>query len=139
VHALFKPSQFLRKRMPFETLTHEIIYRGRAFNVRRDQVRFPDQHTMHLDIIEHAGAVTLLPLDENGCILFVRQYRHAAGKMLLELPAGTLEVGEPPEDCAHREMREETGMAAGKLLKIGEFFLAPGYSTEYRSQSTSLG
>ena len=117
--------------MPFETLTSQTIYHGHAFNVRRDEVRFPNQHSMHLDIIEHVGAVTILPMDENGCILFVRQYRHAARKVLLELPAGTLEPGEPPEDCAHREVREETGMAAGKLIKIGEFFLAPGYSTEY--------
>ena len=117
--------------MPFETLTSQTIYHGQAFNVRRDEVRFPNQHSMHLDIIEHIGAVTILPIDENGCILFVRQYRHAARKVLLELPAGTLEPGEPPEDCAHREVREETGMAAGRLLKIGEFFLAPGYSTEY--------
>jgi ADP-ribose pyrophosphatase len=86
---------------------------------------------MHLDIIEHVGAVTILPVDANGRILFVRQYRHAAGKELLELPAGTLEVGELPENCALREIREETGFAAGKLTKLGEFFLAPGYSTEY--------
>jgi ADP-ribose pyrophosphatase len=61
----------------------------------------------------------------------VRQYRHAAGQELLELPAGALEPGEPPEACARREIREEIGMAAEKIQKIGEFFLAPGYSTEY--------
>jgi ADP-ribose pyrophosphatase len=117
--------------MPFETITRETIYRGHAFNVRRDEVSLPDHRTMHLDIIEHVGAVTILPIDANGRILFVRQYRHAAGKELLELPAGTLNVGELPENCALREIREETGFAAGKLIKIGEFFLAPGYSTEY--------
>jgi ADP-ribose pyrophosphatase len=117
--------------MPFETITRETIYRGHAFNVRRDEVRLPDQRTMHLDIIEHVGAVTILPIDTGGRILFVRQYRHAAGEELLELPAGTLDVGELPETCALREIREETGFAAGKLIKLGEFFLAPGYSTEY--------
>lgn len=117
--------------MPFETIARETIYHGRAFNVRRDEVRLPDQHTMHLDIIEHVGAVTILPVDADGRILFVRQYRHATGKELLELPAGTLNVGELPENCALREIREETGFAAGKLIKLGEFFLAPGYSTEY--------
>jgi ADP-ribose pyrophosphatase len=70
-------------------------------------------------------------MDAEGRILFVRQYRHATGKELLELPAGTLDVGELPENCALREIREETGFAAGKLIKLGEFFLAPGYSTEY--------
>ena len=117
--------------MLIETISRETIYHGRAFNVRRDEVRFPDQHTMHLDIIEHVGAVTILPIDAEGRILFVRQYRHATGKELLELPAGTLDMGEKPETCALREIREETGFAAGNLIKLGEFFLAPGYSTEY--------
>jgi ADP-ribose pyrophosphatase len=117
--------------MIFETLNQEIMYHGRAFNVRRDEVRFPNQHTTLLDIIEHPGAVTILPIDSEGRILFVRQYRHATGKELLELPAGTLNSKEPAESCARREIREETGYAAGNLIKLGEFFLAPGYSTEY--------
>ncbi|MFZ2095889.1 MAG: NUDIX hydrolase [Anaerolineales bacterium] len=117
--------------MPFSTIAQEIIYRGHAFNLRRDELKTPDQRTIHLDIIEHVGAVTLLPVDVDGRILFVRQYRHATGKELLELPAGTLNEGELPEACANREIREETGFAAGKLQKLGQFFLAPGYSTEY--------
>ncbi len=117
--------------MSFETLSQETIYRGHAFNVRRDEVRMPDQHITHLDIIEHVGAVTILPVDNQGRILFVRQYRHATGQELLELPAGTLDPDEAPEACASREIREETGFAAGKIERIGEFFLAPGYSTEY--------
>lgn len=117
--------------MPFETIARKTIYRGRAFNVRRDEVKLPEQRSTHLDIIEHVGAVTILPLDADGRILFIRQYRHAAGKELLELPAGTLDEGELPENCALREIREETGFAAGKMIKLGEFFLAPGYSTEY--------
>lgn len=117
--------------MRVELINQETLYRGHAFNVRRDEVKLPNQHTVHLDIIEHVGAVTLLPVDADGRILFVRQYRHATGKELLELPAGTLDEGELPEHCAAREIREETGFAAGKLTKLGEFFLAPGYSTEY--------
>lgn len=117
--------------MSFELIGQEIMYHGRAFNVRRDEVRLPDHRTMHLDIVEHVGAVTILPVDGEGHILFVRQYRHAAGRELVELPAGTLKTGESPEICALREIREETGYAAGKLLELGEFYLAPGYSTEY--------
>lgn len=117
--------------MSFETLQQQTVYHGRAFNVRSDEVRLPNQRSMHVDIVEHVGAVTILPVDNDGCILFVRQYRHAAGRELLELPAGTLNPGEPPETCAAREIREETGFAAGRLQKLGEFFLAPGYSTEY--------
>lgn len=117
--------------MTFETITSEQIYQGRAFNVRRDQVQLPNGRVTQLDIVEHVGAVTLIPIDEKRRILFVRQYRHAAGRSLLELPAGTLEENELPVDCARREIREETGMAAERLEKVGEFFLAPGYSTEY--------
>ncbi|MEZ0397427.1 MAG: NUDIX hydrolase [Anaerolineales bacterium] len=117
--------------MPFELLHSEIVYSGRAFTIRRDRVRLPDGRQTTLDIVEHVGSVVVLPLDDEGNLLFVRQYRHAAGLDLLELPAGTLEAGEAPEACARREVREETGMAAGRLEHLGGFYLAPGYSTEY--------
>jgi len=117
--------------MTFETLSSEITYQGRAFTVRRDQVQAPDGQILKLDIVQHIGAVTILPVDEIGQVWFVRQYRHATGKNLLELPAGTLTPGELPEDCAAREIREETGMGARTMVKLGSFFLAPGYSTEY--------
>jgi ADP-ribose pyrophosphatase len=117
--------------MIVETISQETVYHGRAFDVRRDELRFGDQPSMHLDIIDHPGAVTILPVDDQGRILFVRQYRHATGKELLELPAGTLNEDEAPETCALREIREETGYATGNLVKLGEFWLAPGYSTEY--------
>jgi ADP-ribose pyrophosphatase len=125
------PFIFMEESMSFEVIHSEKKYQGKAFDVRQDQVRLPDGQMVRLDIVEHVGAVTLIPLDETGRIWFVRQYRHATGKLLLELPAGTIEPGEPPEDCAHREIREETGMACKELLKVGEFYLAPGYSTEY--------
>lgn len=117
--------------MEFQTLHSEVAYHGRAFNVRRDQVRLPDGNSARLDVVEHVGAVTILPLDAEGRIWFVRQYRHPAAQELLELPAGTLEAGEPPEACAKREIREETGLAAESMLELGRFFLAPGYSTEF--------
>jgi ADP-ribose pyrophosphatase len=117
--------------MAFELLKSEVVYPGRAFTVRRDTLRLPDGHETRLDIVEHVGSVVILPLDINGDLLFVRQYRHAAGLDLLELPAGTLNEGESPEICARREVREETGMAAGILELLGGFYLAPGYSTEY--------
>lgn len=117
--------------MPFELLKSECIYPGRAFSIRRDTLRLPDGRETRLDIVEHIGSVIILPLDVNGHLLFVRQYRHAAGLDLLELPAGTLDEDESPEACARREVREETGMAAGRLEPLGGFYLAPGYSTEY--------
>ncbi len=114
-----------------ELLQSEIAYTGRAFTVRRDRVRLPAGPVSDLDIVVHAGAVTLVPVDQKGQVWFVRQYRHAAGTSLLEFPAGTLEEGEQPEDCAARECREEIGMAPSRLTLLGECFLAPGYSTEY--------
>jgi ADP-ribose pyrophosphatase len=117
--------------MPVEVLAQETVYKGRAFTVRRDTVRHQDGKLASLEIVEHPGAVAILPVDGNGNILFVRQYRHPTGKEMLELPAGTLNPGEDPLACASREIREETGFAARNLVKLGEFFIAPGYSDEY--------
>jgi len=117
--------------MPFELIKSETILQGRAFKIRRDSLKTPEGLETRLEIIEHGGSVVILPIDREGNILFVRQYRHATGQDLLELPAGTRDGDEPYEDCAARETREETGMEAGSLEKIGEFYLAPGYSTEF--------
>ena len=114
-----------------ELIRSERVFQGRAFAVRVDQLRRADGEISRIDLVEHVGAVTLLPLGQDGLIWLVRQYRHPAGKRLLELPAGTLEPGEPPEECARRECREEIGMAPGRLERLGGFYLAPGYSTEY--------
>ena len=117
--------------MPFELIKSETLLQGRAFKIRRDHLKTPDGRETKFEIIEHGGSVVIIPVDAQGNIHFVRQYRHAAGIDLLELPAGTRDDDEPYEDCAAREIREETGMAAGKLQKVGEFYLAPGYSTEF--------
>jgi ADP-ribose pyrophosphatase len=117
--------------MGFELVDSRVVFEGRVFSVRQDRLRMPDGRPMQLDIVDHNGAVTLLPVDGDGQIWFIRQYRHAAGEELLELPAGAAEDNEDPLVCAQRELREETGMAAAHLEKIGGFFLAPGYSTEF--------
>jgi ADP-ribose pyrophosphatase len=117
--------------MAFKLLRSEIVYPGRAFTIRQDTLRLPDGREARFDIVEHIGSVIILPIDANSHLLFVRQYRHAVGSDLLELPAGTLEIGEAPDACAQREIREETGMAAGRMEPLGGFYLAPGYSTEY--------
>jgi ADP-ribose pyrophosphatase len=116
--------------MKFQLIKSENSYTGRAFSVRRDHLLMPSGNIVKYDIVDHIGSVSLVPVDENGQMYFVRQYRHAAQAELLELPAGTLEAGEPPEQAAAREIREEIGMAAGTLREIGSFYLAPGYSTE---------
>lgn len=117
--------------MTFELLRSETLLQGRVFRIRRDTLKTPDGRETKFEIIEHGGSVIVVPVDEHGDMYFVRQYRHAAGKYLLELPAGTRDGDEPYEACAAREIREETGMQAGKLQKVGEFFLAPGYSSEF--------
>jgi ADP-ribose pyrophosphatase len=113
-----------------QILNTSLIYRGRAFKVENVHVRLPDGRQRDYDLVNHLGAVTILPLDNDGQVWFVRQYRIGARQTLLELPAGVLEEGEDPTAGAAREVREEIGMAAGKLLKIGEFYMAPGYSSE---------
>jgi ADP-ribose pyrophosphatase len=120
-----------KKTMPFELLKSEILMKGRAFTIRRDHLKIPDGRETKFEIIEHGGSVVIIPIDEHENMLLVRQYRHATGGDLLELPAGTLDGDEDPEVCAAREIREETGMAAGTLTKVGDFYLAPGYSTEF--------
>jgi ADP-ribose pyrophosphatase len=115
----------------FETESSQTVFEGRVFKLRQDWVRYPDGRRVLLDIVDHNGAVTILPVDDEGQIWFIRQYRHAAGKELLELPAGVAESDEAVETSALRELREEIGMGAEHLEKIGGFYLAPGYSTEY--------
>lgn len=117
--------------MEFETLKSEEAYRGRRIVVLRDRVKYPDGVEREYDVVRHPGAVTMVPVDEKGNILLIEQYRYAVRETLLELPAGTLEPDEAPEVCAIRELREEVGVTADRLKKVGEFFLAPGYSTEY--------
>ncbi len=112
-------------------LKSEAIYQGRALSLRVDEVEYAPGCSTRLEIVEHIEAVVILPLDQDRQVWFVRQYRHAAGRELLELPAGILPPGEPPADGARRELREETGMTAGSLEPLLSFWLAPGYSTEY--------
>jgi 8-oxo-dGTP pyrophosphatase MutT (NUDIX family) len=106
-------------------------YRGKNFQIKRVSIRWPNGKISLLDILEHPGSAVIIPISDDGKIHFVRQYRHATGKDVLELPAGTRDPNETFEACAEREIREETGMEAGRLQKVGEFYLAPGYSSEF--------
>jgi ADP-ribose pyrophosphatase len=118
--------------MPFELIRSEPLLQGRTFKIRRDYLKTPGGKETRLEIVEHGGSAIVIPIDDDGNMLLIRQYRHATGRDMLELPAGTRDsLDEPYEECAAREIREETGMEAGTLTKVGEFFLAPGYSTEF--------
>ena len=117
--------------MGYKALSSEQKFKGAVFNVRQDRVLMPNGNTSLCDIVEHSGGVSILPVDHNENIWLIRQYRHPAGRLVLEIPAGKLEIGEAPELCAAREIREEIGMAAGEITHLGEVFLAPGYSSDY--------
>lgn len=117
--------------MSVEIIQSETLYEGRVFSIQRQKLRLNNGREFTCEIVAHSGAVTIVPIDPQGRMLFVRQYRYGAGVDLLELPAGTLEPDEAPDVSAAREVREEVGLAAGSLEKLGEFYLAPGYSSEY--------
>ncbi len=106
------------------------IYSGKVIHVRLNTVQLSDGMITKREIVEHRGAVCIVPITEDRRIVMVRQFRLAAGKNLLEIPAGTLEQGENPDVCAARELEEETGLKAAKLTALFSAYLAPGYSTE---------
>jgi ADP-ribose pyrophosphatase len=114
----------------FEELKRTVEFTGRAYEVHRLKLRLPDGRTHDFELVEHNDSVSILPVDAQGNMLFVRQYRVGAKEDLLELPAGVLEKGEDPLAGADREVREETGMAARRLVQVGKAYLAPGYSSE---------
>jgi ADP-ribose pyrophosphatase len=116
--------------MTYRILAHHTVFQGRAFDVQQVEMELPDGRSRTYDLVQHASAVTILPLTDDGFIYFVSQYRLGSQSELLELPAGVLEEVEDPLEGAGRELQEEVGLAARELIKIGEFFMSPGYSTE---------
>ncbi|HXH21135.1 MAG TPA: NUDIX hydrolase [Dehalococcoidia bacterium] len=126
------------RRFPVLVGSHD-IYRGRVVNLRVDTIEVADGENVRREVVEHPGAVVLVPVDSEGRLLWVRQYRYAVDRELLELPAGTLERGEAPEACARREVAEETGFEAGSLEMLGSFFTAPGFCTEYMHAYAATG
>ena len=106
----------------FKLIQSKTSFQGKVFDVRHDRVRLPNGQFTTLDIIAHPPAVVLLPVDNTNLIWFVRQYRHAAERLILELPAGVIEPDETPEDCALREIREEIGMSATRSRKSANSF-----------------
>lgn len=106
------------------------IYDGKVVKLRVDTVEMPSGRTAKREVLEHRGAVCVLPVMPDGQIAMIKQWRTAAQEILWEIPAGGLEIDEAPEDCAGRELIEEIGYKAGKLTLIYQAYLAPGYSSE---------
>ncbi len=111
-------------------LASELLYQGRVVSLHRDQVAMPDGQVVERVVVEHHGAVAVVPVTDQGEVILVRQWRYPTGEALLEIPAGGVEPGEDPEAAAMRELQEEIGYRPGKLVKMGEFFTAPGFCSE---------
>ncbi len=106
------------------------IYKGRVVDLRLETVRLPNGATVEMELIRHPGAAAVVPLTPHGTVLLVRQYRHAVGGYILEIPAGKLDPGEDPGDCAARELEEEVGVRAARLEPVITFYTTPGFTDE---------
>ncbi|MBS4536225.1 NUDIX hydrolase [Clostridium sp. D2Q-14] len=113
-----------------KTMKSEKVYDGKTLNLRIDTVELPDKKYSKREIVEHPGAVCIVPMNTNNEIYLVKQYRKAIDKEILEIPAGKIEIGEEPKDCAIRELKEETGLKAGNYEYILEFYTSPGFCNE---------
>lgn len=116
--------------MKESVISSEHIYEGKVIRLRRDRVRFESGREGERDVVEHNGAVAIVAIAPSGKVLLVSQWRAAVGELLLEIPAGSINPGEDPDTCAHRELIEETQFAAGTLDRLFEMYSAPGFCTE---------
>lgn len=108
----------------------ELIYHGKVLGLKKDTVVLPNGVQALREVVLHPGGACILAIDDNDCVLLVKQYRYGAGRELLELPAGKLDAAEEPAACALRELAEETGFHAGKLIPLGEMYPSPAYLDE---------
>lgn len=114
-----------------KTLSSKLIYEGRAVKLRVDTVQMPSGRQTTREIVEHVDCVAIIAVDADDNVLLVNQFRKPVEKELLEIPAGCIDPGESPVDCVCRELREETGYLPRKVERLGGFYSAPGYCTEY--------
>jgi ADP-ribose diphosphatase len=113
-----------------ERLNHERVYDGRVFDVDRDKVRMPNGRTVTVDVVRHSKSVVLIPVPEPGHVILIRQYRYAVNAFLWELPAGSVDKGESPEQAARRECHEEIGKVPATIVRMAAMFPTPGYCDE---------
>ncbi len=106
------------------------IYQGRVVSLNLESVTLPNGATVEMEIIHHPGASAVVPMSDDKTVLLIRQYRHAVGGYILEIPAGKLDPGEDPRECARRELEEEIGCRAAFLDHLLSFFTTPGFTDE---------
>jgi ADP-ribose pyrophosphatase len=116
--------------MSYELIKSTPVYQGKLLKVQEDIIKMPDGKEAVRETVFWKNACAILPVDDEGNILFVRQYRHSFGEMILEIPAGKIEDGEEPLNCALRELAEETGFVAGKMTFLCEVYTAVAYSAQ---------
>jgi len=116
---------------PEKKLSTQQIFHGRAVNIRVDTVEKASGTRTTREVVEHSDCIAVVPIDEQGNVLLVRQFRHAVGKFLLEIPAGGIDPGEESMDAVRRELQEEIGYFPRKMDSLGGFYSTPGYGTEY--------
>jgi ADP-ribose pyrophosphatase len=116
---------------PEKKLATQQIYQGHAVTVRVDTVEKASGKKVTREVVEHSDCIAVVALDKQDNVLLVRQFRHAVGKSLLEIPAGGIDPGEEPIDSVRRELQEEIGYFPRKIDKLGGFYAVPGYGTEY--------
>ncbi len=117
--------------MTERTLSSQLIYQGRAVRLRIDTVQTTSGRETSREIVEHSDCVAIIAIDADDNVLLVRQFRKPVEKELLEIPAGGIDPNEDPPQCVRREMREETGYLPQNVERLGGFYAAPGYCTEY--------
>ncbi|HEX5549372.1 MAG TPA: NUDIX hydrolase [Nitrospira sp.] len=108
----------------------ENIFTGKVLTLNIDTVTLPNGVTINLEIVRHPGAAAVVPLKDNGMVVLIKQFRHAAGGFIYEIPAGKLHPGEDPLHCAARELEEEIGWIAGRLERLTSILTAPGFTDE---------
>lgn len=113
-----------------KTMKSEKIYEGKILSVRIDTVELPDKKYSKREIVEHPGAVAIVPITKEKEIVFVKQFRKATESVLIEIPAGKLEINEQPVNCAVRELKEETGLSAEKIEYVLDYYSSPGFTNE---------
>jgi ADP-ribose pyrophosphatase len=113
-----------------ERLDHRQIFDGKVFDVDRDTVRMPNGREVAVDIIRHPPSAVIVPVPEPGHVILIRQYRYAVNRWLWELPAGSVDEGETPEQAARRECHEEIGQLPDTVVRLGSMFPTPGYCDE---------
>ncbi len=116
--------------MTEKTIGSETIFEGKVIRVKRDTVELPDGNRATREVVEHPGGVGVVPIDENGIVYMVRQYRYPLGRLSLEIPAGKLNYGEDHRECGLRELSEETGLETDNFQYLGVFCPSPGFSQE---------